>query len=366
MARQGSETKSESDVLAQGGLGMGFKPDLSATRDVDFVDLSELGGPRFVLTVDTEEEFDWTMPFARTGHGTDHLKSVPRFQALCSDHGIKPCYLVDYPITQDAYGVNLLSGFAHDGHAEIGVQLHPWVNPPFDEELSVFNSYACNLPGPLERAKLSQLHAAIVEHFGIKPDAYRAGRYGAGKNTAPILADLGIAIDSSVRSRFDYSAQGGPDYALSPVNPYWKQAGRLIELPLTTVFGGALRSVGDVVFGQWFGSHAARSMLARSGMLERIALTPEGISLSKAYEGIDLALAEGVKIINLSFHSPSLAVGHTPYVRDETQLAELYGWFTGVFAHLRASGVRAVTMAEIKATSGIRLPAQDKGLPALP
>jgi hypothetical protein len=117
-----------------------------------------------------------------------------------------------------------------------------------------------------------------------------------------------------------------------------------------------MRSAGNVVFGEWFGSQTARSMLARSNMLERIALTPEGIPLVKAIEAIDIALLEGVKIINLSLHSPSLAVGHTPYVRDESQLAELYAWLSGVFSHLAASGIRPTTMAEIKRASQFKLP----------
>jgi hypothetical protein len=353
MVRPGTETKKENDVLAQGGSGIGFKPDLSAARSFDFLDLPTFVSPRFVLTVDTEEEFDWTRPFVRSGYGTSHLKSVPRFQALCSDRGIAPCYLVDFPITEDMDGVDMLAGFANSGAAEIGVQLHPWVNPPFEESLSNTNSYACNLPEPLERAKLSLLYSTIKERFGVMPDAYRAGRYGAGRNTAAILTDLGISIDTSVRSRFNYTRQGGPDYTHHPVNPYWIERGRLIELPITTVFGGAMRSVGNMVFGQWFNSQAARALMARSGLIERIALTPEGISLPKALEGIDLALAEGVKVINLSFHSPSLAVGHTPYVRDERQLKQFYDWFAGVFAHLQSSGVRPATMAEIKHASGI-------------
>jgi hypothetical protein len=357
MAKAGIETKSENDVSAPVGQGLFRKPAAVSPSDFDFVDLSALGSPRFILTVDTEEEFDWDKPFTRDGFGTTHLQSVPRFQALCAEYGIKPCYLVDYPITEDVFGVDLLSGYAAAGQAEIGVQLHPWVNPPFDEDVSVHNSYACNLPEPLERAKLSGLHAAIVRRFGVQPDAYRAGRYGAGRHTAAILADLGISIDTSVRSRFDYSAQGGPDYTHHPVNPYWIGRGGIIELPLTTVFAGAMRSVGNVVFGELFGSQTARSMLARSNMLERIALTPEGIPLGKALEGIDLALEEGVRIINLSFHSPSLAVGHTPYVRDATQLEDLYEWFAGVFAHLRASGVRPTNMAEIKTVSRLNLPA---------
>jgi hypothetical protein len=335
-------------VSAQGVSATDQSPSRNVRHDFDFADMSALGGPRFILTVDTEEEFDWQKPFSRDGYATSHLKAVPRFQELCAEQGVAPCYLVDFPVTQDAFGVDLLGGYAQAGGAEIGVQLHPWVNPPFEETLSAHNSYACNLPGSLERAKLTALHAAIVDRFGVKPDAYRAGRYGAGPNTAAILEDLGIAIDTSVRSRFDYSDQGGPDYTYHPLTPYWLRRGRVLELPLTTMFAGALRSAGPVMFGEMFSSQTARSVLARSKMLERIALTPEGIPLGKALQGIDLAMEKGVSVINLSLHSPSLAVGHTPYVRDAGQLEQLYAWFAGVFAHLQALRVQSTTMAEIK------------------
>lgn len=351
-ANPASGAKKGSDVLAGQGSRVephnAFSPSVSNS---DFVDLSALGGPRFILTVDTEEEFDWNQPFSRQGHGTEHLKAVSRFQDMCNVAGVQPIYLIDFPITDDAYGVELLSGYAHSGRAEIGVQLHPWVNPPFTEPVSVQNSYACNLSPELERAKLTALYEAIVSRCGLRPDIYRAGRYGAGPNTPQILKDLGIAVDSSVRARFDYSTQGGPNYAQHPVNPYWIDRGCLLELPLTTVFSGVMRSAGNVVFGEWFGSNAARSILARSNMLERIALTPEGIPVEKALEAIDIALLEGVKVINLSFHSPSLAVGHTPYVRTDEQLDSLYAWFEAVFAHLERSGVRPTTIAEIKAAS---------------
>jgi hypothetical protein len=317
------------------------------------VELSSLGGPRFVLTVDTEEEFDWTKPFAREGHGTEHLKAIPKFQALCADYGVSPCYLVDLPIVEDPFGADLLGSYALAGQAEIGVQLHPWVNPPFDEALTAYNSYACNLPPSLERAKLTLLYNAIVDRLGVRPDAYRAGRYGAGAETAKILRDLGMAIDTSVRARFDYSCQHGPDYSRHPVYPYWLDKGHVLELPLTTVYAGAMRAVGSRLFSDWFESNTARSLLARSKLLERIALTPEGIPVSKALQAVDLALDEQVPVINLSLHSPSLAVGYTPYVRNETQLEELYHWLEAVLQHLESRGVRPTTMAEIKKASGI-------------
>lgn len=317
----------------------------------DFATLDALNGPRFIVTVDTEEEFDWNGGFSRDNRATSHLAAVPRFQRLCDNNGISPVYLVDYPITEDGGGCEMLARFAQEGRAEIGAQLHPWVNPPYDELLSEHNSFACNLPPEVEQAKLKQLHAAIVRQTGMTPDCYRAGRYGAGSHTHTILKELDIFIDSSVRARFDYSDQSGPDYMGHPVQPYWIERGSLLELPLTTMFGGLMRSAGTPLFGRCFESQAARSLLARSNLLERIALTPEGIPAAKAVQCIDHALNEGLKIINISFHSPSLAVGHTPYVRNAEQLEIFYGWFETIFGYLAKSGVRPTTMAEIKAVA---------------
>jgi hypothetical protein len=315
--------------------------------DADFADLGPLGSPRFLVTVDTEEEFNWGGIFTRDQHGTRHISAIARFQTLCEERGIKPVYLVDYPIMSDPKAVAQLSAWAAADSAAIGVQLHPWVNPPFAEELTTFNSYACNLPAELEMDKLSRLHAKIVSETGVYPDMYRAGRYGAGARTLGFLRELGIRIDSSVRSNFDYCVHSGPDYSSYPLNPYWMADGDVLELPVTTVFGGALRKQGRPLFSKAFTSDTARSVLARSGLLERIALTPEGIPLSKAIQGVDLAIEAGVGILNFSFHSPSLDIGHTPYVRTANDLAAFYDWWQTMFDYLEARGIRPVSVPEI-------------------
>ncbi|MEE9434056.1 MAG: polysaccharide deacetylase family protein [Sphingorhabdus sp.] len=314
-------------------------------------DTSPLGGPRFLVTVDTEEEFDWAGPFTRDQHSLSHVPAIDRFQKLCESYGIIPAYLVDWPIVQDPAAVQLLGECVSAKKASVGVQLHPWVNPPFDEEVSVRNSFACNLSGELERAKLTRLTKAIAEKFGTQPDIYRAGRYGAGAETPAILKDLGIRIDTSVRSRFNYAGQHGPDYSRKPVNPYWIDD-NLIELPVTSVFTGGLRSAGDALFSRCFVSDTSRAVMSRAGLVERIALTPEGIPLDKAIAGIDRALEEGIPILNFSFHSPSLAVGHTPYVRDEDELELLYDWWKGVYAHLAMRSVSPVSVEQIAALVG--------------
>ena len=313
-----------------------------------FAKLACLEGPRFLVTVDTEEEFDWHAPFTRDQHGTTHVTAIDRFQKMCDVHGIQPVYLIDYPIAEDNIAANLLGGYAEEDRAAIGMQLHPWVSPPFHEELSVYNSFACNLPRQLEWEKLSRLHAKIVEKLGVHPDIYRAGRYGAGAHTPHMLAELGVAIDSSVRTNFDYSAENGPNYSSAPLNPYWLLPDTLLELPVTTVFNGGLRSFGAKIYGELMSSQASRSVLSRTRLLERIALTPEGIPLAKAIEGIDCALSQNVGILNFSFHSPSLAIGHTNYVKNEDDLERLYKWWLGVFAHLAIRGVKPIKVDQIK------------------
>ena len=312
------------------------------------VDLGPLGGPRFLITVDTEEEFDWNAPFTRDQHGTTHIPAIARFQSLCEQHQVVPAYLVDYPIASAPAAVDLLGGFVGAGTAEIGVQLHPWVSPPFSEILNEYNSFACNLPAELEREKLSNLHYRIVERFGVQPDIYRAGRYGAGPNTPSILADLGISIDTSVRPRFNYAPNGGPDYSEYPLKPYWVSPGTLIEVPLTTVYAGQLKKMGTPVYQRMFSSEPSRSLLSRTGLLERIAITPEGIPLERAIAGIDGALDEGIGILNISFHSPTLAAGNTSYTRNERDLETFYAWWHGVFAHLAQRNVTAISASQIK------------------
>lgn len=305
-------------------------------------------GQRFILTVDTEEEFDWTKPIRRNGYGLDHLPSIATFQSFCESEGVCPIYLLDYPIATSPIAADILREAVAQGRAEIGIQLHPWVNPPFDEDVNNHNSYAGNLSPELERAKFTQLRQAIEDNFQTAPQIYRAGRYGLGSHTGQILRDLGVAMDSSVRTKFDYSATGGVNYRHHPLEPYWvgdEQA--LLEVPLTTVFWGMLRQQGDQLYPLMWRMPRLRSILARAGLLERIPLTPEGVSVDEAIRGIDIALDDGLPLLVFSFHSPSLQAGHTPYVRNEHDLEAFYGWWRAVFAYLAKRGVKPANVRSL-------------------
>lgn len=321
---------------------------LDVPKSPDFVRFQPGFGQRFLLTVDTEEEFDWSKPFDRAGHALSHLPRIAKFQQFCEGCGVVPVYLIDFPVASDPRTVEVLGDAVSAGRAEIGVQLHPWVSPPLTEEINVHNTFAGNLDPELERAKFRKLRDTIEAAFGTPPRIYRAGRYGLGPATAGILSETGIAFDSSVRARFDYSYRSGPDYRQHPVKPYWVDRERgLIELPLTTVFWGVLRQQGDWLYPRLWRAPALRGVFSRLGMLERIPLTPEGVSANEAVKGIDIALDDGLPLLVFSFHSPSLQPGLTPYVRDEDDLDVFYDWWRRAFAYLARRGVRPASVGEL-------------------
>ncbi|MGN6375963.1 MAG: polysaccharide deacetylase family protein [Sphingomonas sp.] len=302
-------------------------------------------GTRFVVLVDTEEEFDWRAPLSRAATGTTAMAALPDAHRRFADRGVPITYLVDWPVVQDGAAVDILRGAVEDGVSAIGTQLHPWVNPPFDEPLGPANSFPGNLPPAIEAAKLDRLTAAITAAFGAAPRVYRAGRYGIGPATLSLLAGRGYRVDSSMRASYDYSAAGGPDFTAVDNHAFHAGAdGTVVELPLTTVFTGRARR-GGAALDRWLGRLPhGRGAFARAGLLSRVALTPEDMPVAEALEAIRVAAGEGVRVLNFSFHSPSLAPGHTPYVRDAADLARFFGWWDAVLALLDRLNVRPASL----------------------
>ena len=315
----------------------------------DLIAWPEDFGTRYTIFVDTEEEFDWHAPLDRDARATSAIVALPEAHRRFADRGVSLNFMIDHPIVSDLRAVDILRGILADGQSMIGTQLHPWVNPPFDEEINVFNSFPGNLSMALEGAKLDVLTDAIAQAFGTPPILYRAGRYGLGPRTIGLLAARGYRLDSSMRSRYDYHREGGPDF--SAIGNRAFRRGGLIELPLTTVFTGALRHAGQRLYGPLGPVPRGRGVLARLGLLARVALTPEEMPLRDALEAIRIAVGEGLPVLNFSFHSPSLVPGHTPYVRDAADLAAFHGWWDAALALLDRLGARPITATALIAAA---------------
>ncbi|HEX7857153.1 MAG TPA: polysaccharide deacetylase family protein [Sphingobium sp.] len=312
-------------------------------QDHQYVAWDRALGRRFMLFVDTEEEFDWNAPFNRGATQVSAMRGLAEGQAFFARAGMRPVYLSDYPILQSDAAVALLRQWVADGTADVGAHLHPWVTPPHEEAVSVHNSFAGNLPPELERAKLLAQCTYMEERLGQRPVAYRAGRYGVGATTGRALVEAGFLLDCSIRSRFDYSAGHGPDFARLPLRPYRVGPDQaLVELPLSTAFTGHLRGFGETMHGIARRSGKLGGALSRAGLFARVPLTPEGIPAKECIAAIDALIEEDVPVLSFSFHSPTLEPGHTDYVRNADDLAAFYRWWDVVLNHLARRGVISI------------------------
>jgi hypothetical protein len=184
----------------------------------------------------------------------------------------------------------------------------------------------------LERRKLLILKQTIEHNLGVAPTVYRAGRYGADAETRLLLDEMGFLIDSSVLPWTDLRHMAGPDFRRCAPDPFWFGTdGRVLEIPLTTGFLGLLHRFGEDVF-PWIGSaHGVRlhatAICARTRLLDRIRLSPEGVTIAEA-KRLTRALVRRAeqKVFVVSYHSPSLGVGHTPYVRSRRDLEQFLAW----------------------------------------
>lgn len=317
--------------------------------------------PLLMVVVDTEEEFDWAKPFSRDQVSTSAIASQARAHRIFDTYGIRPTYVIDFPVASQESGYGPLKELFDDGKCQIGAHLHPWVCPPFEETVNNLNSYPGNLPRDLEKQKLARLTDEIAERFGDRPTVYKAGRYGVGPNTADILAQLGYRIDTSVVPWTDFRIDEGPDFRHCGAKPYWFGDTGLLEIPLTAGFSGILSGAG------WSGWNAINTPLGRRlrltgissrlRLLDRLILTPEGITHEEHKRLTRTMLRSGHRVFSFTYHSPSLEPGFTPYVRNDDDLAVFLDRFERYFDFfVNELGGRPTTPDEVYALASSTAP----------
>lgn len=287
--------------------------------------------PELLVIIDAEEEFEWTT-FSPDAVSVENMRHQVRAQRVFERYGLRPSYMVDFPVASQADGYLPLRELLDAGACDIGSQLHPWVNPPFGPTMvGVRDSYPGNLARGQEQGKIDRLTQEIEANLGVRPTMYRAGRYGAGVNTRRILTELGYTMDCSVLPSTDLSRWGGPDYSGWDVTPAWLDLeNRLLELPVTSALTGALAGLGAGPYGRLTHPIGQRlhlpGVFARLGLLERIKLTPEGTTVAEAQRLTRALLARGQRTFVVTYHTSSLEPGFTPYVRTQAELGVFLAW----------------------------------------
>src|SRR3954451_16759450 len=281
--------------------------------------------PMLVVVVDTEAEFDWIASGSRRAAGVTAVKALQLVPPIFEKYNVRPTFVLEYPVSTIPEGYEVIRDFHLDGFCEVGAHLQPWDTPPFVEEITDRNSYPGNLAPEIEREKLVRLTAAITENVGVRPRIYKAGRYGFGLATPGILAELGYEIDASVLPGTDLRRQSGPDFSQCPAHPYWFGTDpALLELPLSIGYTGAIArfpaAARTLATHPVLKTFHVPGILSHLGLLDRIVLTPEGITFEEQRRLTRAMLRRGYRVFSLTYHSPSLAPGNTPYVQDAVEL----------------------------------------------
>ncbi|HTF90692.1 MAG TPA: polysaccharide deacetylase family protein [Planctomycetota bacterium] len=309
--------------------------------------------PILIVLIDAEEEFDWSRAFDRSATGTTSTRQLLEAQALFDSLGVSATYVVTYPVAADPESSSVLRHIAARPGVTIGAHLHPWVTPPFEELVSVNNSYPGNLDGALEREKLRCVCQAIRENIGVEPRVYQAGRYGFGPRTATTLEELGFVVDFSPAPPFDYRSEGGPNFSDHGVAPRWIGSRKeILSVAVTGAYVGFVQNRAHEIYR--IATHPAMkwarlpAVFSRLGAIDRLRLSPEGFELSDLERLTRVLLERDVGIFTLSFHAPSLLPGCTPYVKNlaerEQFLARLRGYIEFFLGELGGESISPIEL----------------------
>ena len=296
---------------------------------------------RLVASIDTEED-NWRP--TRTDVRVENAAELPGLHRFLRGVGLRPTYFVDHPVSSDPRGAASLDEILGLGGGEIGAHLHPWNTPPLEEAMSPAHTMLCNLPPALQRAKLSTLCETLASVSGARPTAFRAGRFGLGPETVPLLLEAGFRVDSSVVPFVSWTGDAGADYVGAPLDAYWlgpqaadlRQPGRpggLRELPLSCGFTrrpfGWRSRLHEALRRGALTRLPLAGLTSRLGLARRVILSPELETVDDMLTASRCLLEEGARALQIFWHSPSLVPGLSPFVRNAADRERLFATIAG-------------------------------------
>jgi len=320
-------------------------------------------GVLLIVSVDTEED-NWHR--SRHDVTTENIQELRPLAAFLGRLGVRPTYFTAYQVAVEHGAADVLREVCDGGRGEIAAHLHPWNTPPLTEAFVPRNSMLKNLPAELQLSKLRRLTKALEEAFDSTPRAFRAGRYGLGRDTVAALLCCGYRVDSSVSPFLSLKRlDDGPTFVGAPMVPYRLAPdrdvrqpapdGKLLEVPLSHGFNRGPFSFWDPA-SRFLDAAPFRwlhlgGLAARAGLVKRIVLCPELASVADMLTLSRRLLEQGVRHLQLSWHSPSLKPGLSPFTATTADVARLYA---AVEAYLEGlSRITPLTFATVSEAAAV-------------
>jgi hypothetical protein len=313
----------------------------------------------FLLSVDTEEEWDWEGPFPESDFSVENLHQLPDFQAFCETKGLRPCYFVDYAA---AIGMQQQTEFlsrVEAGKCELGAHLHPWANPPFFGKATEESSHVVNLPLKQVEEKLDVLLDTFNKKLGYIPRAFRTGRWGVSEDIMHLLYLRGFDIDSSVYPFYKneyFSCYG------SPLMPYWPGTENvllsgtqrnILEVPVTVGFNRTpfetAAKVHDISESSVLKCMKTTAILWHSKLLRKIYFSPEVTTSKDMITLADSAIEDGHHCLHMYFHSSNLISNGTGFLKSDKPFELICTRISEVLTYLHSTyEVNFMTPSEYK------------------
>ncbi len=313
----------------------------------------------FVMTVDTEEEWNWEKGFPVERYSTRNSQKISKFQSFCQHMGVRPTYFIDYAIASDPSSIEQFLPSFKEGMCEIGAHLHPWVTPPIEEDIRENTTHAVNLPVDLVRRKLRNLTQKLEEEFGQRPRTFRSGRWGINGILLEMLREEGYQTDSSVHP---FYADSTFSYYSAPDTPYWPDLSdcarpgiqrEIFEIPVTSGFsrsGFAMcNRIHRMLAVPPWNIFRGIGILWHLNLLRKLQLSPELANASNMIALVNACLKRGHRIIHMFFHSSSLLQGGSPYVASDDDENAFYQQMSDVITYLATHvDVKFCTLTEAR------------------
>jgi hypothetical protein len=280
-----------------------------------------------LVGIDTEGDNQWDAG-ARAHQRFENIYALPRLHALFARHGVRPTYVITYPVACDAASAQVLRDLKRQGDCEIGAHHHVWETPPFSADDVARHDYAANLPLGQFEAQLASLTGAIQESIGERPVSYRSGRFGFSASHVAALERLGYRIESSVAPLFYEGHKHGPDFVEAPHHPYflaYDSATRpgtsaVLEIPVSAALNRRVPKRLQHLYARVPSPYTTKRVLRKLGLVHVRWLRPSYSSLEDM-TGLARDLASsGEPVLNLLFHSSEAVVGGSPYNRTAAEL----------------------------------------------
>jgi len=280
-----------------------------------------------LVGIDTEGDNQWDAA-ARRDQRFENIYALPRLHALFARHGVRPTYVITYPVAKDARSADILGGLLAGGDCEIGAHHHAWETPPCSDEDVGRHPYASMLPREQFDAQLRSLTEAITGAVGRAPVSYRSGRFGFSADHVAALEACGYEVESSVAPLFSESHKGGPEFVEAPLTPYYLAydsatrpgSSRVLEVPVSAALNRHLPKTMQHAYARAPKPYTTRRILRALRLLRMRWLRPSYSSLDDM-----IALARDLArwnepVLNLLFHSSEAIVGGSPYNRTHAEL----------------------------------------------